>query len=81
MHLPGIPNTEVDISVYDIMNRGKILYYGDKDFNDMGAIKRIQVKLGINDDGYYGPTMVETIANKLGIDLCNDKWTDYSVGT
>tara|TARA_Y100000034_G_C6863775_1_gene393441 strand:- start:263 stop:1042 length:780 start_codon:yes stop_codon:yes gene_type:complete len=72
---------EVDVTIYDIMNGGKILYYGDKDLNDMGAIKRIQVKLGINDDGYYGPTMVETIANKLGIDLCNDKWTDYSVGS
>jgi len=72
---------DVDISVYDVMNNGKILYYGDKDLNDMGAIKRIQDKLGISVDGYYGPTMVETIAKKLGYDLCTVKWKDYSVGS
>ena len=72
---------DVDISVYDVMNNGKILYYGDRDPNDMGAIKRIQDKLGISVDGYYGPTMVETIANKLGYDLCKDTWTNYSVGS
>ena len=72
--------TEVDISVYDVMNRGGIIKYGDFDPNETGVIKRIQDKLGIKVDGYYGPTMVETIANKLGIDLCKDKWTDYSVG-
>ena len=72
--------TEVDISVYDIMNKGGIIKYGDFDTNKMGTIKRIQNKLGIKVDGYYGPTMVETIADKLGIDLCKDKWTDYSLG-
>ena len=76
----GDTYTTVDISVYDIMNRGKKLEFGMKDPNDMGAIKRIQNKLGIKVDGKYGPTMVETIANKIGIDLCKDKWTNYSVG-
>lgn len=71
---------EVDVTIYDIMNRGKILYYGDKDLNDMGAIKVIQVKLGINDDGYYGPTMLETLSTTLDIDLCKQKNNDIPIG-
>ena len=70
----------VDISVYDIMNRGAKLEFGMKDLNDMGAIKRIQVKLGINDDGYYGPTMLETLSTTLDIDLCKQKNNDIPIG-
>ena len=38
---------EVDVTIYDIMNNGAILHYGEEDMNEMGAIKRIQKKLGI----------------------------------
>ena len=72
---------DVDISVYDIMNKGKILYYGDYDPKEMGAIKRIQKKLGIGKDGYYGPTMLETLSTTLDIDLCKQKNNDIPIGS
>ena len=71
---------DVDISVYDVMNNGAILNYGDYDPKDMGAIKRIQKKLGIKIDGFYGPTMLETLSTTLGIDLCKQKDNDIPIG-
>ena len=71
---------DVDITVYDIMNNGAILKYGDKDIKDMGAIKRIQEKLGIKIDGYYGPIMLETLSTTLDIPLCAQKDNDIPIG-
>ena len=62
------------------MNNGAILNYGDYDPKDMGAIKRIQKKLGIKIDGFYGPTMLETLSTTLGIDLCKQKDNDIPIG-
>ena len=72
--IPCVPTAEtqyyeVDVTIYDIMNNGAILHYGEEDMNEMGAIKRIQKKLGIKIDGYYGPTMLETLSTTLGIEL------------
>ena len=46
----------------------------------MGAIKRIQKKLRINDDGYYGKTMLRKLAKELDIDLCKQKNNDIPIG-
>jgi hypothetical protein len=83
--IPCVPTAEtqyyeVDVTIYDIMNNGAILHYGEEDMNEMGAIKRIQKKLGIKIDGYYGPTMLETLSTTLGIDLCKQKNNDIPIG-
>ena len=83
--IPCVPTADtqyyaVDVTIYDIMNNGAILHYGEEDMNEMGAIKRIQKKLGIKIDGYYGPTMLETLSTTLGIDLCKQKNNDIPIG-
>ena len=71
---------EVDVTVYDIMNKGAIIHYGEEDMNKMGAIKRIQKKLRINDDGFYGKAMLRKLAEELGVDLCKQKNNDIPIG-
>lgn len=83
--IPCVPTAdtkyyEVDVTIYDIMNNGVILHYGEEDDNNMGAIKRIQDKLGIGVDGKYGPTMLGTLSTTLGIDLCKQKNNDIPIG-
>ena len=85
LEVPCIPTgdtvyVDVDISIYDVMNNGVILHYGDYDPNKKGAIKRIQKKLGIKIDGYYGPTMLETLSTTLDIDLCDQKDNVIPIG-
>lgn len=70
----------VDVTIYDIMNKGSILHYAEKDMNTMGAIKRIQKKLRIKDDGKYGKIMLRKLAQKLDIDLCKQKNNDIPIG-
>jgi len=70
----------VDVTIYDIMNKGAILHYGEKDMDKMGAIKRIQKKLGIKYDGYYGKGMLRKLAEELDVDLCKQKNNDIPIG-
>ena len=85
LEVPCVPTgdtayVDVDISIYDVMNNGVILHYGDYDPNKKGVIKRIQKKLGIKIDGYYGPTMLETLSTTLDIDLCDQKDNVIPIG-
>ena len=71
---------DVDISVYDIMNRGKIIHYGDRDSKETGAIKVIQRKLGIKESGKYDKRMLKQLSLTLGINLCEQKDNEIPIG-
>lgn len=70
----------VDTTIYDILNNGHVLHYGDKNDEPDSAIKVIQKKLGISNDGFYGKTMLRRLAKKLNIDICKQTNNDIPVG-
>jgi hypothetical protein len=70
----------VDTTIYDIMNSDHVLHYGDKNVEPDSAIKVIQRKLGVNDDGHYGKTMIRRLAKKLNIDICKQIDNDIPIG-
>ena len=70
---------EVDYSVENI-EKGDILNIWDKDTKDDNALKKIQVKLGLTDDGKYGTDTLEALAKKLNVDICKQKNNNIPVG-